>query len=142
MKKIAEILSTWDRAIETTEKLLANAEAQKKALMQQLLTGQRRLKGFEGEWREVRLGKPWSQYQQVIVETYAATKSGKSSKIHVRPIPGQLFPTTMDVECSRSMRTAHPVGTRFRIHVKETCREGGKPFLYSHFNWPFEVVTV
>ncbi|WP_425090034.1 restriction endonuclease subunit S [Stappia sp.] len=55
-KKIAEILSTWDRAIETTEKLLANAEAQKKALMQQLLTGKRRLKGFEGEWREVRLG--------------------------------------------------------------------------------------
>lgn len=55
-KKIAEILSTWDKAIETTEKLLANAEAQKKALMQQLLTGKRRLKGFHGEWKEVRLG--------------------------------------------------------------------------------------
>lgn len=54
-KKIAEILSTWDRAIETTEKLLANAEAQKKALMQQLLTSKRRLKGFEGEWQEIRL---------------------------------------------------------------------------------------
>lgn len=54
-KKIAEILSTWDKAIETTEKLLANAEAQKKALMQQLLTGKRRLKGFDGEWKEVRL---------------------------------------------------------------------------------------
>lgn len=55
-KKIAEILSTWDKAIETTEKLLANAEAQKKALMQQLLTGKRRLKGVEGEWKEGRLG--------------------------------------------------------------------------------------
>jgi type I restriction enzyme S subunit len=56
-KKIAEILSTWDRAIETTGKLLANAEAQKRALMQQLLTGERRLPGFKGrEWREVRLG--------------------------------------------------------------------------------------
>jgi len=55
-KKIAEILSTWDKAIETTEKLLANAEAQKRALMQQLLTGKRRLKGFEGgEWRVRRL---------------------------------------------------------------------------------------
>ncbi|MER9214038.1 restriction endonuclease subunit S [Mesorhizobium sp. M0663] len=51
-KKIAEILSTWDVAIGTTEKLLANAEAQKLALMQQLLTGKRRLKGFEGKaWR-------------------------------------------------------------------------------------------
>ena len=43
-KRIAELLSTWDRAIETTEKLIANSEAQKKALMQQLLTGKRRVK--------------------------------------------------------------------------------------------------
>ncbi|WP_202907428.1 restriction endonuclease subunit S [Sinorhizobium fredii] len=49
-KKIAEILSTWDKAIETTEKRLANAEAQKQSLMQQLLTGKRRLKGFSGPW--------------------------------------------------------------------------------------------
>lgn len=50
-QKIAEMLSTWDKAIETAEKLLANAEAQKRALMQQLLTGKRRLKGFdELEW--------------------------------------------------------------------------------------------
>lgn len=55
-KKIAEILSTWDKAIETTGKLLANAEAQKKALMQQLLTGKQRLKGIEGEWRTAKLG--------------------------------------------------------------------------------------
>lgn len=55
-KKIADILSTWDKAIETTEKLLANAERQKQALMQQLLTGKRRLKGFEGEWSNYRLG--------------------------------------------------------------------------------------
>ena len=47
---IAEILSTWDKAIEATEKLIANSEAQKKALMQQLLTGKKRLPGFEGEW--------------------------------------------------------------------------------------------
>lgn len=49
-KRIAEILSTWDRAIETTEKLIANSEEQKKALMQQLLTGKKRLPGFDGEW--------------------------------------------------------------------------------------------
>lgn len=55
-KKIADILSTWDRAIETTEKLLAAAEKQKQALMEQLLTGKRRLKGFKGEWEEVSFG--------------------------------------------------------------------------------------
>lgn len=42
-KKIAKILSTWDQAISTTEQLLANSQQQKKALMQQLLTGKKRL---------------------------------------------------------------------------------------------------
>lgn len=54
-KKIAQILSTWDKAIATTEKLLANSQQQKKALMQQLLTGKKRLLDkngvrFSGEW--------------------------------------------------------------------------------------------
>ncbi|MGK2959455.1 MAG: restriction endonuclease subunit S [Acidimicrobiales bacterium] len=56
-KKIAEILSTWDRAIEVTEKLIANARAQKKALMQHLLTGKNRLPGFKGEWSSYSFGK-------------------------------------------------------------------------------------
>jgi type I restriction enzyme S subunit len=56
-RKIAEILSTWDRAIEVTEALLATARTQKRALMQSLLTGKRRFPEFAGqEWREVRLG--------------------------------------------------------------------------------------
>ena len=54
-KKIAQILSTWDKAISVTEKLLANSQQQKKALMQQLLTGKKRLLDengvrFSGEW--------------------------------------------------------------------------------------------
>ncbi|PYD46582.1 restriction endonuclease subunit S [Novacetimonas pomaceti] len=56
-KKIAAILSTWDRAIEGTEKLLANSQQQKKSLMQQLLTGKKRLPGFSGEWKKVSLEK-------------------------------------------------------------------------------------
>jgi hypothetical protein len=84
--------------------------------------------------------QPWSSYQQIVVETYFAKKSGKSSKIHVRPVDGQAHPTTMDVECSRSMRKDHPVGTLFRIFVKVTNKEGGKPFLYSSYKWPYEVV--
>ncbi|MBL9049222.1 MAG: restriction endonuclease subunit S [Tabrizicola sp.] len=56
-QKIAEILGTWDKAIETTEALLANTRTQKRALMQSLLTGTRRFPGFEDHpWREVRLG--------------------------------------------------------------------------------------
>ncbi len=49
-KKIAKILSTWDRAIEVVEGLIENSQAQKKALMQQLLTAKKRLPGFDGEW--------------------------------------------------------------------------------------------
>ena len=56
-RKISDILSTWDAAIEKTEALLATAKAQKRALMQSLLTGKRRFPEFEGqEWKEVRLG--------------------------------------------------------------------------------------
>jgi type I restriction enzyme S subunit len=59
-RKIALILSTWDKAISTTERLIDNSKQQKKALMQQLLTGKKRLlddagKPFEGEWEVVTL---------------------------------------------------------------------------------------
>ncbi|MBL4833119.1 MAG: restriction endonuclease subunit S [Pseudomonas sp.] len=60
-KKIAQILSTWDKAITTTEQLLANGQQHKKALMQQLLTSKKRLLDkngvrFSGEWKRVELG--------------------------------------------------------------------------------------
>ena len=60
-QKIAKILSTWDKAISTTERLIDNTIQQKKALMQQLLTGKKRLlddegERFESEWEEVKLG--------------------------------------------------------------------------------------
>jgi len=59
-KKIAQILSAWDKAITTTEQLLANSQQRKKALMQQLLTGKKRLLDkngvrFSGEWKDIRL---------------------------------------------------------------------------------------
>ena len=53
--KIAEILSTWDNAINTVQKLLANSQQQKKVLMQQLLTGKKRFSGFEGKWDNKKL---------------------------------------------------------------------------------------
>ncbi|MGM3173933.1 restriction endonuclease subunit S [Dickeya lacustris] len=55
-KKIAEILSTWDKAITTTEQLLNNSQQQKKALMQQLVTGKKRFPGFSDKWKKTILG--------------------------------------------------------------------------------------
>lgn len=49
-KKIAEILTTQDKVIELKEKILAQKQRQKKYLMQQLLTGKKRLPGFSGKW--------------------------------------------------------------------------------------------
>lgn len=54
-KAIARVLSTADAAIHTTEKLIAQKELRKKWLMQQLLTGKKRLKGFGGEWKEIHI---------------------------------------------------------------------------------------
>ena len=45
-KKIAKILTTWDAAIEQTRKRIEAKKRRKKALMQQLLTGRKRLPGF------------------------------------------------------------------------------------------------
>lgn len=54
-EKIAEILAGQDRVIALKEKLLAEKQKQKKYLMQQLLTGKKRLPGFSCEWRIVKL---------------------------------------------------------------------------------------
>ena len=49
-QKIAAILTTQEKVIELKEKRLAEKQRQKKYLMQQLLTGRKRLPGFSGEW--------------------------------------------------------------------------------------------
>ena len=47
-RKIAELLSTWDKAIELQTSIINKLTLRKKGLMQQLLTGKKRLKGFGG----------------------------------------------------------------------------------------------
>lgn len=55
-EKIAEILFAQDKLIALKEKLIEEKKRQKKALMQQLLTGKKRLPGFSGELKQVKLG--------------------------------------------------------------------------------------
>lgn len=55
--RIAEILAGQDRVIALKEKLLAEKQKQKKYLMQQLLTAKKRLPGFSGEWKRVKLSE-------------------------------------------------------------------------------------
>ncbi|CAL2085611.1 conserved hypothetical protein [Tenacibaculum dicentrarchi] len=56
-QEIAKILSTWDEAIETTQSLIEKLQFRKKGLMQELLSGKKRLAGFSEEWEEMRLGE-------------------------------------------------------------------------------------
>ncbi len=56
-QKIARILSTWDKAIEKTEQLIAQKQLLKKGLMQQLLTGKKRLREFKGKWKRRMVGE-------------------------------------------------------------------------------------
>jgi len=55
-QKIADILGTWDEALEKLDALIAAKARRKQALMQQLLTGHRRLPGFCKPWEQIRFG--------------------------------------------------------------------------------------
>ena len=79
-RAIAQVLSTADAAIHTTEKLIAQKELRKKWLMQQLLTGKKRLKGFDGEWKEKKLEYFIEEYKQkpTSEDNYLVLTSAKS----------------------------------------------------------------
>lgn len=54
-EKIAEILSAQDKLIGLKEKFVEEKKRQKKVLMQQLLTGKKRLPGFSGKWKKQKM---------------------------------------------------------------------------------------
>lgn len=81
-------------------------------------------------------------YETILVESYIPDyTSGKHGKVHVRPVAGGKYPSSLLVECSKRLSRDYPVGTKFRLQVKLTDREGGGEYLYSYHGWPYEVVT-
>ncbi len=61
--KIAEILRTWDEAIEKLEALRAANLRRRVWLRTNLFTGKRRLPGFSGEWKETRLSEVLTEHR-------------------------------------------------------------------------------
>ena len=55
--RIVSVLSLWDTAIAKQTALIEQLTLRKRGLMQQLLTGKKRLKGFEGEWKRIKAGE-------------------------------------------------------------------------------------
>lgn len=89
-KRITQILSTWDQAIATTERLLDLTRQQKKALMQQLLTGKKRLVGkngfrFCGNWSFLKFDEAF----QVINDKASQVKSSEYLETGSVPIVDQ-----------------------------------------------------
>ncbi|MEE0990662.1 MAG: restriction endonuclease subunit S [Paludibacteraceae bacterium] len=66
--KIAEILCTWDDAIEKQSKLIEKLELRKRGLMQRLLTGKTRLPGFTEPWKKIELGEVFEERNECNVE--------------------------------------------------------------------------
>lgn len=89
---------------------------------------------------DVIMGKPQEPYIRIIVETYYESGSGLHGDIHVRPIAGQQIPQDLRVRFPRALRSAHPVGTRFRVYAKLTDREGGGNFAHTNHAWDVEVL--
>ncbi|MFA0479725.1 restriction endonuclease subunit S [Vibrio splendidus] len=115
-RKIAKILSTWDKAIVTTEKLIETSKQQKKALMQQLLTGKKRLinpetgKVFEGEWEEVFQGDvatfhngraykktEWEEQGTPVIRLQNLTGRGKEFYYSTLKLPEHQYCTKGDL---------------------------------------------
>ena len=63
--RIVEVLELWDTAIEKQSELIEKFKLRKRALMQQLLTGKKRLPGFSEEWKEVKLGDIFDERNEI-----------------------------------------------------------------------------
>lgn len=74
---IANCLTTWDSGIEKLTQLIATKREQKKGLMQLLLTGKKRLEGFVGEWKEVKIGKLGETFNGLTGKTKKDFGEGK-----------------------------------------------------------------
>ena len=75
-EKIAEILSTWDEAINLTTNLIESKRQFKKALMQNLLTAKIRFPQFKDDWEIVKLEEISEVYQPQTISQSELTDSG------------------------------------------------------------------
>lgn len=87
-KKIAEILSSWDEAIEQTRRLVDAKKRRKKALMQQLLTGRKRLPEFVKSPRHISyrffdLPEDWQCLQLGKLARECSERNGHGEKMTV-----------------------------------------------------------
>ena len=95
-KRIAQVLSTWDEAITKTNQLIAQKELRKKWLMQQLLSGKKRLpvftkssagkKRFNAAWQGVRMSDVFKRVTRKNNETNSNVVTISAQRGFVRQV--------------------------------------------------------
>ena len=98
---IANCLTTWDSGIEKLTQLIAAKREQKKGLMQQLLTGKKRLDGFVGEGEEVKIDKLAEIFRGKGLSKSVLDENGKNKCI----LYGELYTTYEEVIDKVHLRT-------------------------------------
>ena len=84
-QKIAEILSTWDKAIQETDAIIKKLEDRNKALAFSLLTGKKRIEGFEDKWDNYKLEHFFEEYSskpngKIDLPVFTSSKNGLMSQ--------------------------------------------------------------
>ena len=86
-KAIAHVLGLMDSAINSNNKLIAKKELQKKWLMQNLLTGKKKVKGFVGEWKEY----SYDKLLKVVKRNFEWDENALYKLISVKRRSGGIF---------------------------------------------------
>ena len=60
--RISTLMTVWDTSIEKQSELIEKLKLRKRALMQQLLTGKKRLHRFSGEWKHIKAGEIFESF--------------------------------------------------------------------------------
>jgi type I restriction enzyme S subunit len=85
--RIAEVLSAWDKAISNVQATIVQVELRNKWLMQELLSGKRRLKGFGGEWKSY----SYEKLLKVVKRNFTWDENELYKLISVRRRSGGIF---------------------------------------------------
>lgn len=75
--RIVLVLETWDKAIENLNKKIEIKKQIKKGLMQDLLTGKKRLSGFNDKWEFINLGETCKEIKTGKLDANAMIENGK-----------------------------------------------------------------
>lgn len=107
-KRIAEALSDVDELIASLEKLIEKKKALKQGVMQELLTGKRRLPGFSGEWEKKKLAQIFDLIKGTGLSKGSLTADGANECI----LYGELFTRYGEVIKTIISRTDECIGLK------------------------------